>query len=395
MKIVILTQYFLPEMGAPQNRLFDLAKGLMELGWEVSVVTGMPNYPHGKIFESHSGKFTQTDWIENIEVKRYWLYPSNAPTALPRILSMLSFSMSSLFSLFFIRKKKPDYLFVESPPLTLGFSGWILSILSKPRLIANISDLWPLSARELGAIGDGVLYRSLELLEKFIYKRAYVCTGQSQEIVDYISKITPQKTYLFRNGVDTKRFPENKFNPGKRNQIVYAGLLGVAQGILSICENINFHSLNTEFHIYGTGSEYEKIISFIKNNPDRGIIYKGVLTRDEIPTVISTYGGTLIPLIRNIYGAVPSKIYEAMAAGLPIIFSGEGEGAKIIEDTNAGWVIKPGVWIELQNCILEFSKMSDAKYFDSRERNRITAKKYFDRTEQISAFSSFLESKMR
>jgi len=394
MRLVILTQYFLPEMGAPQNRLFDMAKGLQKLGWEISVVAAMPNYPTGNIFSTHRNRFSQTDWIDGIEVMRYWLYPSNAPKALPRIISMVSFSFTSLFSLFFIRTKRPAYLLVESPPLTLAFSGWLLAKLSGSKLILNISDLWPLSAKELGAIGEGRIYRMLECLEKFLYRKSFICTGQSQEIVDYIAKTCPDKIYLFRNGVATNRFAESRFDPFKRNHIVYAGLLGVAQGILSICENINFNELNAEFHIYGMGAEQERIVSFLEENPKRGIKYHGILKRDEMPEVLSSFGGSLIPLIKNIYGAVPSKIYEAMAAGLPILFSGEGEGASIIKNVKAGWVSKPDDWNGLKKNIDEFLNVSDVAYFEIRNNNASTATKQFDRTKQIEALHEFLKGKI-
>jgi glycosyltransferase involved in cell wall biosynthesis len=377
-------------MGAPQNRLFELTKGLIKLGWQVQVVTAMPNYPTGKIFKSHKNKFSQTDWIEGIEVKRFWLFASNSSRIFPRIISMLSFSFTSLFSIFFIRSRRPVYLLVESPPLTLAFSGWLLSVFSKTKLILNISDLWPLSAKELGAIKDGGLYTILVRLETFLYKKASICTGQSQEIVEYIEKTIPGKTYLFRNGVDTSRFEGRKFNPSNRKKLVYAGLLGVAQGILSICKKIDFKSLHAEFHIYGTGAELESIISFQNDNPTRGITYHGILKRDEMPDVLSSYGGALIPLVKNIYGAVPSKIYEAMAAGLPIIFSGEGEGEVIIKKSNAGWVNSPGNWEALQTSITEFLAIDDDDYFAMRENNKKIASVEFDRIQQIAAFNQYL-----
>lgn len=394
MKIVILTQYFLPEMGAPQNRLFDMAKGLKKMGWEVCVVTAMPNYPTGKIFKAYRGKFSYTEFVDGIEVKRYWLYPSNSPNALPRIVSMLSFSFTCLFSFFFISRKKPEYLLVESPPLTLAFTGWMLAKFSRTKLILNISDLWPLSAKELGAINDGILYRWLVQLEHFLYLKAFICMGQSQEIIDYIARTCPDKVYLFRNGVDTRRFEQSQANTVRRNQLVYAGLLGVAQGVLSICKHINFAELNSELHIYGTGAEREKIVAYLKENPARGIFYQGILMRDEMPAVLSSYGGTLIPLVRNIYGAVPSKIYEAMAAGLPIIFSGEGEGASIIERSKAGWVCTPGDWNLLKTCIANLNNMEDAEYADLRSRNKSTATQQFDRNVQIIALEKFLRTKL-
>lgn len=391
MKLIILTQYFYPEMGAPQNRLYELAMELRLLGWEVDIITAMPNYPTGKIFQSHRGKLYLKENISGMRIHRYCMYPSNSSRVLPRILSMLSFSITSFFSWYTVRKAKPDYLLVESPPLTLAFTGWVISKLARTSLIMNVSDLWPLSAKELGAISDGFIYKRLIALESFLYRKATICTGQSQEIVDYIKKVTPNKSYLFRNGVDTARFMNTNFDSTKRNHVVYAGLLGVAQGILSICQNIDFMELGTEFHIYGTGTEQDRIIAFLNENPKRGITYHGMLNRDKMPEVLSSYGCSMIPLIKNIYGAVPSKIYEAMAAGLPIIFSGAGEGAAIIKNQQAGWVAGPKDWTSLKLCVLEFLNLPDVDYLEIRKRNRQTASQHFDRKTQIFELNSFLK----
>ena len=391
MKIVILSQYFLPEMGAPQSRLYELAKGLQQLGWEVNIVTAMPNYPTGKIFKGYRSAFYKTEEVSGILTRRYWLYASNSSRAFPRIISMLSFSLVSFFSISFMRSKKPHYLLVESPPLILAFTGWVLSKLSGSRMIMNVSDLWPLSAKELGAIGDGFLYKTLEKLEHFLYRKAFLCTGQSQEIVDHIQKVNVNNSvYLFRNGVDVSRFSGGVYDPLKRNCLVYAGLLGVAQGILSICEHINFKQLGTEFHIYGSGFEQVQIEQYILLHPDKGIKYMGVMPRDTTPDVLSSYGGALIALVKNIYGAVPSKIYEAMAAGLPIIFSGEGEGAVIVEKSLAGWVSKSGQWQSLCEAIRDFKEMDAEAYQHMRIQNKETAQTRFNRHAEIKQFHQHL-----
>ena len=206
MKIGLLTQYYKPEMGAPQNRLFEMMRGLRECGNEVCVVTAMPNYPTGKIFKEYRGKLSCKEEVDGIEVKRYWLYASNARKAIPRIFNMLSFSFMALFSLQYLRSKHLDYLVVESPPLTLGLVGILLAKWSGCKLIANISDIWPLSAKELGAISEGTLYHILEKMERIIYVKSYISMGQSQEIVDHIASHGGKRTYLFRNGVDPTRF---------------------------------------------------------------------------------------------------------------------------------------------------------------------------------------------
>lgn len=390
MRLIILTQYFLPEIGAPQNRLIEMAVGLKKRGWNVSVITAMPNYPTGKIFESYRGKFTCIEELAGIEVKRYWLFPSNSKKIFPRIVSMLSFSFSSLFSIHFIRKRKPDYLLVESPPLSLGMSAWLLSRLASTKLIVNISDIWPLSALELGAISKGLTYKSLENLEQFLYRKSFLCLGQSQEIVDHIKVHRHNRVHLFRNGVDTSRF-QIIGEDIKRNVIIYMGLLGVAQGLFQLCKSVNFKEIGCELHIYGSGPELYLIQDLLSRAPDRGIRYCGTVDRDAVPEILSKYGAALVPLVKNIYGAVPSKIYEMMAAGLPILYSGAGEAAEIIAQSKAGWISAPCDWDAFKKNVEQFITIDEVEYNEIRQRNRLTAYNNFDREKVIDVLCTVLK----
>jgi glycosyltransferase involved in cell wall biosynthesis len=395
MKIVILTQYYQPEMGAPQSRLYELATGLQKLGWEVSVVTAMPNYPTGKIFKEYKGHFSVIEVAAGIKIKRLWLYASNSSSTFPRIVSMLSFSFTALFATFFIRRQKADFLLVESPPLTVAFSGWLLSKLAGCRLLLNVSDLWPLSAKELGAISDGTAYRMLEKLEKFLYRKAEVSIGQSQEIVDHIANKGGANVYLFRNGVDIHRFKVavKKENAGTP-RLIYAGLLGVAQGVLAICRGIDFKALGVEFHVYGNGAERQELETFLAEHPGKNIILHQPVGRNEIPALLQGFDGTIIPLVRNIYGAVPSKIYEAMAAGLPVLFSGEGEGAAIITKYEVGLVSPAGEMEMLKQNIAKLMT-NEAMQFSFSENGKRAAADVFDRNVQIRDLSAFLQQLSR
>lgn len=396
MKIAIITQYYKPEIGAPQNRLFEMAHGLVGEDNNVFVITGMPNYPTGKIFKEYKWKIFKKEFDGEIIVKRYWLYASNSKRIFPRILNMLSFSFSSLFSFFYILLNRVDYIIVESPPLTLGITGYILSRLTFSKLVLNVSDLWPLSAKELGAITDGVCYKLLEFLESFLYKRAVFCMGQSEEIVEYMSKHGAWNTYLFRNGVDPKRFTiakEFRKKEGKK-KIVYAGLLGFAQGIYMLCKNINFYKMGVEFHIYGDGGERKKIEELLSDGVERGIYYHGKVSSKEIPSILLSAYLTLVPLAKNIFGAVPSKIYESMAAGVPIIFLGAGEGAKIIKENELGWVSPVDDYASVEKNIafaLENVELVE-KY---RKNCSLCAEFKFNRPLQIKALNTFLTESLK
>ncbi len=393
MRIAILTQYYKPEMGAAQNRLSELAVGLKKCGREVEVITAMPNYPTGKIFNEYKGKLKTKETIDDIPVRRYWMKASNSKKIIPRILSMFSFSFNVLFSLPYILKRKFNFIIIESPPLTLGISGYIISRLAGSKMVLNVSDLWPLSAKELGAISDGFLYRILERIERLIYKKSYLCMGQSQEITDHLNKNGSKRTYLFRNGVDPNRFKKINKQPDFNNntKIVYTGLLGVAQGILDICKNVNFKDLDAEFHIYGDGAERELLEKYLLKSPDKGIFYHGKVSRDQIPGVLIQYSVTLIPLVKNIYGAVPSKIYESMAAGLPILFSGGGEGRSIIENYNLGWTSDAGDYSMLKENIKKIRQNTE-DYFIKRNNCINASATYFNRPKQINELNKYLKS---
>ena len=391
MRISVITQYYKPEMGAPQNRLFEMCVGLKNLGTEISVITAMPNYPTGSIFPEYKGKCSYRENLDGIEILRYWLYASNSRKALPRIWSMISYSVTVLGSLRYLAKRKNDFIIVESPPLTLAVSALLLARLTGAKLIMNVSDLWPLSAKELGAIsGDGLTYKILARLEHFLYKHSAACIGQSQEIVDYIATHGAKATYLFRNGVAPERFDGIEHHQrGDKLCVVYTGLLGYAQGILGICEHVDFAKLNAEFHIYGAGGEQDAIEAYLAAHPDKGIFYHGKVAREEIPSVLSKHDCTLIPLVKNIFGAVPSKIYESMAAGLPIIFSGEGEGARIIQENKLGWVSSALDYDGLSTNIREAS--TNTKVYTECASNCVTcAKNKFNRPKQIKGLYTYL-----
>lgn len=385
-------------MGAPQSRLYETAKGLTERGWEVKVVSAMPNYPTGKIFDAYRNRFSATDAIDGITVWRYWLYASNAKKSLPRIISMLSFSFTALFALFRIRSFRPHYIMTESPPLTLGLTGLFLSRVSGAKHILNVSDIWPLSAFELGALSKGFLYRRLEGLERYLYRNSFACTGQSQQIVDQLNRTGSRRAHLYRNGVDVERFEQARAGIEKaehpRARIVYAGLLGVAQGIYDLCKNVDFAALGTELHIYGEGAEKNDIIRYLEQHPDKGIYLHASVKRHEVPAMLMQYDLTLIPLIKPIFGAIPSKIYEAMAAGLPIIFTGGGEGAELIARYKTGWICTPADYPQIEATIRQIGQLDPATLASIKVNCLDAARNVFNRSIQIDLLQSFLEQSL-
>jgi colanic acid biosynthesis glycosyl transferase WcaI len=206
MHLLIHTQYFPPEIGAPQARLSELGLHLRQQGFEVTILTAMPNYPLGKLYPGYRGLFRRETW-NDIPVLRCWILPTLKVTLLPRLIAYFSFVISSLIVGLFTLKRF-DIVLTESPPLFLAISGYLLSRIKNARWVFNVSDLWPLSALELGVIRPNSLgHRIGKWLEAFSYRKAWLITGQSNDILADIQKRFPHvRTYHLSNGVDTASF---------------------------------------------------------------------------------------------------------------------------------------------------------------------------------------------
>lgn len=208
--ITILTQYYLPEVGAPQNRLSELAIRLKKNGADIHVITAMPNYPHMRVAEGYRGKWRVSEEIEGIKVTRCWIFVPQSKSIFARLLNYFSFVFSS-FWIGLVRMKRSDYLICESPPLFLGITAFLLTRLKRTKMIFNVSDLWPESAEKLGLVKNRFFLWISGKLEMFLYRRSKIITGQTQGIVKNISSRLPHKTvYWLPNGVDV-----SLYDPGK------------------------------------------------------------------------------------------------------------------------------------------------------------------------------------
>ncbi|OMP32198.1 glycosyltransferase WbuB [Mangrovimonas sp. DI 80] len=352
--ILIITNYFPPETGAASNRIFHLAEGLQKRGFSISVLTPLPNYPKGKIFEGYKKHFKHTSKENGITVHRLWIYASNSKNKLLRLFAMLSYSFSLIW--FFIWNKIPKKVIVQSPPLLVAFTCILFLRNKKRQLILNVSDLWPIAGLELGAFKKNWSYRLLEWIEHFNYKNANLILGQSNEILTHITSIYPnKKTFLYRNYPDFIP-PEIPINLQENSKIkmVYAGLLGIAQGIHKLCTKLDY--TNIEFHIYGAGAEQEAIVDFIKNHSELPITFHGEIERSLLHRELLKYDITIIPLLNRIYGSVPSKIFEYARLGLPMIYFGGGEGEKVISKNNLGWIAEAAEYKSLNKAISALNK---------------------------------------
>ena len=360
-EILIVSNYYPPEKGAAANRIEQLALKLHQNNYRVSVVCPLGNYPKGELFSEYKGKFSVTENRDNITVKRLWIYPSVSKNIFVRILSVLSFSLCLLGYLLF--RKTPKKVVVQSPPLLLSFLSVLVLSLKNKKIILNISDLWPMAAIELEALRAGSFSHKVSLfMERFIYKKATVIIGQSEEILTHVKTLFPEKkAFLYRN------FPDHKSDvftlktiENEPIKLFFAGLLGIAQGVCELCQQIDLKDLNIELHLFGDGAEKAAIESLIADGKNPKIVYHGMMDRKALHETLQTFDIALVPLKTRIYGSVPSKIFEYTALGFPVLYFGGGEGETIVEENQLGWVAAVGNFEVLNEKLVAIAQLNKA-----------------------------------
>ncbi len=381
-EILLITNYFPPEKGAASNRMHTLATSLHKSGFTVHIVCPMPNYPTGKKFKGYKNSLYKKENDEGLIIHRLWLWASNSSNKFLRLVSMVSFSIA--LSFFFLFKRTPKKVFIQYSPVFVGFTAVIWSWLFDKKRILNVSDLWPLAGLEMGLLQKGFYYSMLEKMERFCYQKSNLLVGQSEEILTHAKNLTNTPTFLYRNIPDftPPSVPEKPIK--KPITLVYAGLLGVAQGLTKIRNKIELPS-HVELHLYGAGPEAEEISRVQKKN----IFYHGELNRNDLHKALQQYDLAFIPLTNRIYGSVPSKVFEYTRLGLPVLYFAGGEGGELVEKHQLGWNIPVSDFNALQQFILELSEVQ-LKTFQ-KKRVQEEAIKAFNFETQFDIFIKVIE----
>jgi glycosyltransferase involved in cell wall biosynthesis len=375
MRILILTQYFPPEVGAPQNRLFELAVRLQKNGIDTTILTAMPNYPQMKIHEKYKNKFFVKEVLSGLNVYRSWIFVSQKRSIIFRLLNYFSFVFSSFFAGLFLRKKV-DFIFCESPPLFLGITAFFLSKFKRSKLIFNVSDLWPESAEKLGIIENKFFLNLSTRLEEFLYKKSIFITGQTQGIVENIKSRFPSKNvYWLPNGVDLNIYNYSSadlqsdalipygIKPNER-VFLYGGIIGHAQGLEVIIEAANLlkNEIDLKFVLLGNGPEKQKLIDLVDDYELKNVVFIDTVQKSVMPAIVSSITAAIIPLkkLDLFKGAIPSKIFENLAMKKPIILGVDGEAKELfINQGNCGLFFEPENYEQLKDKILELIQNED------------------------------------
>jgi len=354
MRICFLTQYFYPDVGAPQARLYELAVRLVALGHRVTVLTAMPFYPEGYIKDGYVGRWRVMENVDGIRVIRTWLYATKSGQTVKRMANYLSFAATAPL-LGGWRLGRQDVLLVESPPLFLGPSAWVLARALHARLVFNVSDVWPETAVALGFFErDNPMVRAAYRLEAWLYRHSDLVTGTSQGILDDIQGRFPGvATALIPNGVDTTLFRPGGGDDDVRARFglrpdqvafVYAGLHGYAQGLEQVVEAARLlrDREDIRFVMIGDGPSREELQTLAAGYGLENIRFHGLRPKRELPGILAGMDAALIPLAVELPGAMPSKSYEAMACGLPLIVASRADIADFVAEHGVGIAVEPG-----------------------------------------------------
>lgn len=406
MNIMFLTQYFPPEVGAPQNRIFEFAKRLKKNGHDITVLTAMPNYPKGEIYDGYKGKKFLIEDMDGIRVIRTSIYATKSTSFIKRLMNYFSFTLSSVFKGPRGIDKKIDVIIVESPPLFLGWSGYRLSKKLHAKYVFNVSDLWPESAIKLGVLHNKLMIRLSVWLEEFSYRKADIVTGQTMGIVENISKRGfDKKTYLVTNGVDLSLFGMDKVNKDfiKENSLEgkfvvgYAGIHGLAQGLQTIIKaaDILKDYDDIRFVFIGEGPEKPELIEMKERLGLKNVLFLGVQPKKNMPGIVSSFSCAVVPLkkLDLFKGALPSKMFETLASNVPIVLSIEGEAQRLIESADAGICVEPENEREISDAILKlYNKPELREKMGSNGRSYI--EEHFDREKITRRFEEILKKHM-
>lgn len=371
MKILVVCQYFFPEQFRVNDICFELVKG----GHEVTVLTGLPNYPSGIVDEKYRNHKNRKEVINGVNVIRSWLVGRGKGTK-GLALNYLSFTLSSMLKALFMKKDFDVILVYQLSPVTMALPGILLKKLTKKPFVLYCHDLWPESIVSAGISQESSIYKILLKLSKWIYSSADEIFTSSKLFEEYFNntldiqrKITHIPVYaeaLFEN-IQSKKSDESI-------NLVFAGNIGEMQSVETIIYAANDLKNDThiKFHIIGDGSSREKCENLAKHLDLNNVIFYGQHPVSEMPRFYEMADAFLITLKANkvISYTLPNKVQSYMAAGKPIVGSIDGETQNVINDAKCGYCGPAENYEVLANNIRRFAyELDKHAYYGSNARH--------------------------
>lgn len=355
MKIAYFCQYFVPESAAPAARVSELSRAWADAGHDVTVVTGVPNHPTGIVPAAYRGIVFRRERMDGIAVWRNWLFATPNEGFVKKTLGHLSFMLSTLF-LSVPRLRGCDVLIVSSPSffvvLTVCLAHWIWRV----PYIFEVRDLWPGVFVELGVLRNRGLIRALEAVEMFLYRRAAKVVVVTESFRDILVRrgIPAHRVDVITNGVDTVRFtPDVSRGAATRSAhrlhdafvVLYIGAHGISHGLSAILDVARrFDGVaGVRFVFVGDGAEKQKLTARAAAIGLTNVTFLPSQPRDAVTGWYNAADVVLVPLrdIPLFETFIPSKMFEILACGRPIVASVRGEPRRILERSGGALIADP------------------------------------------------------
>jgi glycosyltransferase involved in cell wall biosynthesis len=390
MHILFLTDNFPPEVNAPASRTYEHCREWVRRGHQVTVITGAPNFPTGRVFPGYRNRLRTRETMDGIEVIRVWTYIAPNERFLKRTLDFVSFMLAALPASLAVRNV--DVIVATSPQLFTPCAAYLGSLFKQRPYVFELRDLWPESIRAVGAVKSRFILGALEALELFLYRRAAhvvsVTNAFKQDLID--RGIGAEKISVTTNGVDLSRFalrPRDeelaaRLGLSGKTVVGYVGTHGMAHGletILGAASRLKSEAgaRDVRFLFLGDGAEKAELKKMAAEKGLDTVIFLDSVPRGEVVRYWSLLDLAVIHLKRTALfeTVIPSKLFECMAMGIPVLHGVAGESADIVTRSQCGVLFEPENSGELAGRILELAA-DPARRRELSRRGRKAAARY-------------------
>ncbi len=360
MRILYLSQYFPPEVGATQTRAYEMAQGLLRAGHQVTMLTEVPNHPEGVIRPEYRGKFWTRAPLDGIDVIRVWVKTAPAKTFKTRMTFYLSYMLNALLAGLLLARGRYDVIYATSPPLFVGGAALALSRLRRIPLVFEVRDLWPESAVALGELHNPRFIRWAAALEEACYRRArrivVVTAGMRARLIE--RGIPAAKLALIPNGTNTEMFTPGPIDLGLRRSldiapeafvVAYTGLHGLIHGmdvILDAAQQFLTEGIDERqllFLLVGDGVRKAHLVETAEARQLTNVRFLPMQPEAELPPLIrlADVGLATIANVPLAKSSLPVKMFSTMACGRPVVLAVEGEAREVLQEAEAGLAVPP------------------------------------------------------
>lgn len=366
MRILYVSQYFPPEMGAPSARVHELSREWVKLGHQVCVLTAFAHHPTGRKSANDRWRITRREQIDGIDVVRSYIWATANQGIAKRMVSYASF-MASALMLGAVRVRRPDVVIATSPQLLCALAGHLLALRFRAPFVFEVRDLWPESILAVKAMNDNVVVHGLKRLARYLYAHASrivtVGQGYKQEIHRRYG-IPRERMAVIPNGIDTELFVpgpahnevRKQYGWGDRFVVLYLGTHGMAHALHTVLDAASSLREHPEilFVFVGEGAEKGKLKKWARENKLDNTQFIDQQPKHRAPLFYAACDLGLVTL-RNtslFQSVLPSKIFEHMGMARPILLTVDGEARTLVEEAQAGWYVPPENAQALREAIL-------------------------------------------